>query len=199
MADTDLADIVRQASALGCQILGICGDYQMPGKRVYDPFHQEDGTQSEAQDIGLFDYQTTISNEKHTVLAAGELFPPFAGVAVRGYEIHMGRTTALKDAQPLARINEPTSGPAQNCVSWEGVVGQNGRVIGPYLHGILHNDGFRTRWLNQIRQDKGLLPKAVAFAVETAQEAAYDRLANVVRRHLDLPQYCIGCWIIRDR
>lgn len=186
LQDTQLAPAIREAAVTGRPILGICGGYQMLGQQVFDPFHQEDETHGECRGIGLFRYQTTITKEKETVLVEGNLLPPFDGLRVRGYEIHMGRTSGFEKVEPFARITESGDGQPKNQERLDGAVAKDGRIVGTYLHGILHNDEFRTRWLNQIRRQKGLPEKEIQFSSDLSREDAYNRLANIVRNHLDL-------------
>ncbi|WDL96529.1 cobyric acid synthase [Alicyclobacillus sp. ALC3] len=181
-----LAAVIQQVSQMGRTILGICGGYQMLGQRVFDPWHQEDERHSECEGIGIFSYETTIAQEKETILVEGDLLAPFTGVSVSGYEIHMGKTTGLEQGHAFARVSASIGGPSQDHARIEGAVSDDGRIVGTYLHGIFHNDEFRTRWLNQIRQSKGLPPKDDKVVIQNSREDAYDRLADVVRSHLNL-------------
>lgn len=188
LQETRLAAGIQRTALIGRQILGICGGHQMLGQQVFDPFHQEDETHSECQGIGLFSYQTIITREKETVLVEGKLLPPFDGVLVCGYEIHMGRTSGFEQVEPFARIAQLGDGQAKNDERFDGAVEKDGRIVGTYLHGILHNDEFRTRWLNEIRKQKGLPQKEIQFSAHHSREDAYNRLANTVRNYLDLPR-----------
>ena len=69
----------------------------------------------------------------------------------------------------------------------DGVVSADGLVMGTYIHGIFENDGYRRALLDALRSRKGL----PAIAGETVsymerKEAAYDRLAELVRANLDM-------------
>ena len=65
----------------------------------------------------------------------------------------------------------------------DGAVSPDGRIAGTYLHGLLHNDGVRGALLRALgRHEVG--ESAVAF--EARREAAFDRLASVMREHLDM-------------
>ena len=54
-----------------------------------------------------------------------------------------------------------------------------------YLHGMLDGDQFRRAFINMVRKDSGLKANP---ALHTAYDldGALDRLADVVRKHLDL-------------
>lgn len=60
-----------------------------------------------------------------------------------------------------------------------------GRIWATYLHGMLDGDQFRRAFINMVRKDSGLKANP---ALHTAYDldGALDRLADVVRKHLDL-------------
>ncbi|QSO46509.1 cobyric acid synthase [Alicyclobacillus mengziensis] len=168
----------------GAHALGICGGYQMLGKQVYDPEHHESNLDA-ISGLGLFDSVTTIHPHKKTVLVMGNFIGPFEGIALAGYEIHMGTTLFEGQQKPLA-VTRPAHKDDLAEASLEGHVSPDGRVIGTYLHGVLHNDEFRNQWLNDIREAKGLPPQAVATNTLAIRAAAFQRLADTVRSHLDM-------------
>ncbi len=79
-------------------IVGICGGYQMLGRRVLDPSNQESSI-GEAGGMGLLDAETVMLMEKETHQAEARLLPAGKGIIpgftgdITGYEIHMGETT----------------------------------------------------------------------------------------------------------
>lgn len=164
-------------------VLGICGGYQMLGHAVQDPHHQE-SQWDERTGLDLFPTLTEILPEKRTVLSEGVLQGPFSGLEVKGYEIHMGETTFIGTDVPLPFAVLRGEEAAQSRA--DGAISKNGRVIGTYLHGILHNDAFRTAWLNEIRRDKGQSPQPVRVLAAQVRTQAYDRLATAVRSHLNM-------------
>ncbi len=94
------------------------------------------------------------------------------------------------DADPPIGSNNPNGAadlPIDRGARLEGAATPDGRIWGTYVHGIFDNDGFRRAWLNGIRRDKGLDPLGAETAYRDGREAAFDRLADHVRRHLDVP------------
>lgn len=160
-------------------VLGICGGYQMLGDRVLDPHHTE-SSRSEASGLGFFSGVTTMLPEKRTVLVRGALNGVFSGIPVNGYEIHMGATRRVRE-HPFACVREHD---VQHELE-EGFLSDDGLLIGTYLHGILHNDGFRTAWLNLLRERHGLSAQPQQN-IEELRSKAYDRLADIVSEHLDM-------------
>lgn len=63
-----------------------------------------------------------------------------------------------------------------------------GRIWATYLHGMLDGDQFRRAFINMVRKDSGLKANP---ALHTAYDldGALDRLADVVRKHLDLKPF----------
>ena len=92
---TGLADAVRAHAAAGRPVLGICGGYQMLGRRIADPHGVEGG---DATGLGLLDLEIVFDAEKHLANPVGTAW----GEPVRGYEIHHGRVARSGDP-PLDR------------------------------------------------------------------------------------------------
>jgi len=95
-----LAKRISELAHTGVPVLGICGGYQMLGSSICDPLHVE----SEKKQVGgldLLPIVTTFAAEKQTVRARGNiaanrgLFAEMRGLAVGGYEIHMGFARTL--------------------------------------------------------------------------------------------------------
>jgi adenosylcobyric acid synthase len=147
-------------------VLGLCGGYQMLGRRIADPEGIE-GPAGAAAGLGLLDVETVLTGDKRLEPAEGEAFDaPF-----RGYEMHMGVTTGPDCARPFATL---AGGAA------DGAVSADGRIAGTYVHGLFGDDRQRSAWLMRI----GAGPSAVAHDVLVEQ--TLDRLAAHVAAHLDL-------------
>jgi adenosylcobyric acid synthase len=177
----------------GGMVVGICGGYQMLGRRVLDPFTQESRIRR-SEGIGLLDAETVMLMKKEThqaearLLSAGEMAVPGCGEILTGYEIHMGETQLGPDARPFAEILRRSG---KDVKISDGAVSADGRVFGTYLHGIFDNDGFRSAFLNRLRKEKGLRPAAAA----TAQADPLDLLAEHMERHLDMERLFAICGI----
>lgn len=152
----------------GGWIVGLCGGYQMLGRRIADPLGLE-GPAGEVPGLGLLEVDTVLEPVK--TLALRQARELATGEPVRGYEIHMGRTTGPGCARPALRHEAGTDGAAS----------PDGRVLGCYLHGLFAADGFRHAFLDRIRR------RATAgIAYEAQVEAALDGLAAHLERCLDL-------------
>jgi len=171
-----------EARKKGKLIIGICGGFQMLGKRIIDPFGVE-SERGEIKGLGFLEAVTVFEKKKATYQVRGEVVAdlPFIrrGEQVRGYEIHMGRTEGERF---VFRLTRSTGGSV-----YDGMISGDGLVFGTYLHGIFDEPNFRRGVLNFVRRRKGLRPiepKGVNPRVERERE--YDRLARIVRRSLDI-------------
>jgi adenosylcobyric acid synthase len=149
----------------GGHVLGICGGYQMLGKKISDPDGIE-GPPATVEGLGLLDVETTLEGDKILVEITGETVS--GGVPFKGYEMHIGRTTG--SPQPLLKL----------CTGkHDGVESADGRIAGCYIHGLLSDDRQRRHWLQRVGA------RASAFAYESEIDATLDALADHVTRHVD--------------
>jgi adenosylcobyric acid synthase len=150
----------------GGGVLGLCGGFQMLGRSIADPDGRE-GPRGSAAGLGLLDVATVLTGDKR--LAAAEGIEIASGAEVRGYEMHLGRTTGPGLAQPMLDLHGRP----------DGAVSADGRVAGCYLHGLLASDPFRLAFLARLGTESGV-------AYERAVETALDGLADHLETHLDL-------------
>ena len=107
----------------GATVLGICGGFQMMGRRIDDPLGVEGG--GSAPGLGLLPVVTVMKPDKRTKVKSATTR---GGTMFTGYEIHMGETSFEGSAQPFARFQDGTADGA--CLPG---------AIGTYLHGALEN------------------------------------------------------------
>ena len=161
------AQAIIKAHREGATVLGICGGYQMMGIEVCDPDHVE-GDIERLPGLGLLPITTTMSGEKVTRQVSCEYGT--------GYEIHMGETQPFGDAKPrpLLHLSDGRE---------DGYIVDN-KCMGTYLHGILDNQSF-VDFLLQPFTDK-LAEADKSFDYQAFKEEQYDKLADHVRRHIDM-------------
>ena len=192
------------------QLVGICGGYQMLGERLFDPYAVESETK-QAEGLGLLPLVTTFAKEKRTVRVKGTAAKECplrvdknkeTRLTVEAYEIHMGITEIdesarlrSEDYRPLFVLNTETkeveadpSAEEIKKVHLEGCAAADGKVWGTYLHGLFDNDEFRRAWLDGLRLQKGLSPISETFQAAAYKTQEFDRVAEIVRNHLDLDQ-----------
>lgn len=176
------AQAIIQAHRNGASVLGICGGYQLMGIEVCDPNHVE-GDIERLPGLGLLPITTTMSGEKITRQV--EFCLQFTVLSqertvnkknLKGYEIHMGETSPFGDAKPSPLLHLADGRKDGYIV--------NAKCMGTYVHGILDNSAF-VDFLLQPFAEK-LDKKENAFDYAAFKESQYDKLADHVRRHVDM-------------
>ena len=160
--DIDLAGHVRR----GGRVLGICGGFQMLGRRIADPDGSE-GPPGAVEGLGLLDIETRLGGDK--VLGNVRGVSVETGVSFKGYEMHIGRTWGPGCGRPLLRFEDGRV---------DGAVGDGGRVAGCYVHGLFSDDAQRGAWLAVLDA------RRVGFDYEAEVEAILDRLAAHLEAHV---------------
>ena len=96
---------------------------------------------------------------------------------MEGYEIHMGKTLPVEGGhfQPLNRLED---GQEDGCFVDE-------KCMGTYIHGILDNPAFIDRLLAP--HAAKLIAAAASFDYHAFKEEQYDKLADHVRKFVDIP------------
>ena len=177
---------IHDYHAAGGWIAGICGGFQMLGKRISDP-HGVESSREEVEGLGLLDVETVMLEFKQTHEVDASLLPAAADTALAGaeglsgYEIHMGETTLGPLARPLLRLVRRS---VRGVDLLDGAVSSDGRVWGTYLHGLFDPPRARQALLAALRRRRGLA--APAAAPLATLEAELDRLADHLEAHLDL-------------
>lgn len=159
---------IRAFAANGGPVVGICGGYQMLGKRITDPQGLE-GDVREIDGLGLLDVETQLRAEK-TVKTSSAKSVEF-GCGVEGYEIHMGQTQGPDCARPVIRFDS-------HC---DGAISPRGNVRGCYLHGLFGSDDYRRALLSQAGFElvgNGSHAQGV--------QSALDELADEMERYVDI-------------
>jgi len=170
----------------GGRLVGICGGYQILGQEVRDPLGVEGDPRVEPG-LGLLPVVTTMAGAKTTTQVEACWVPDSRDCGVlSAYEIHMGVTETQGEGQPAFEIISRNGQPLKVADGW---VSPDRRVWGTYLHGLFDNDGFRRVFLQELQRTRpGMDTTAPATSYENFQEAQLDRLADLLRRHLDLAQ-----------
>jgi len=174
------------------EVIGICGGYQMLGRKIADPYQVEQG--GSMPGLGYLNIETVLRRDKRTTQVQASPVGPFSSghTTIQGYQIHMGVTTRVGD-QPCFRIVSeaeagngtlPRDSPDEG--QFDGAMNANGCVWGTYIHGLFDQPTFRRFWLNSIRIRKGLpsLTEETSIAVNRRLHGELDRWANHLEAHL---------------
>jgi adenosylcobyric acid synthase len=164
-------------------IVGICGGMQMLGREIADPEGVE--RQGCLPGLGLLPISTTMQTDKVTRLSSGTIhqFSLFQQQLqqrqIAGYEIHVGKTKYLDQAEPFATLED---GELDGCIS------RDRRVLGTYLHGIFDDDSFRHQFLHAASSYHHLSSPSVLNSWRAQREESLNRLASQVSTSLDMRQ-----------
>ena len=170
LRQSGLEAAVLKAASVGTLIFGICGGYQMLGRRISDPDRVEAAGTTEIQGLGLLDMDTVFLGEKVQTQVAGTfdgvtgLLSGLNGMDYTGYEIHMGCSQEKKP---------PLQG--------------RSNVYGSYIHGVFDAPGVSDGILKALCAKKGLDFSALGtFDLQEYKERQYNMLADAVRGGLDM-------------
>ncbi|MGH3827892.1 MAG: cobyric acid synthase [Pseudonocardiaceae bacterium] len=165
---TGLAAAVTAHAAAGGPVLGLCGGYQMLGRRITD--HVESGA-GEVAGLGLLDLDVVFDRRKHLRRVAGTAL----GEPVTGYEIHHGRVVHSGDPGLIGGDDSAGEG------------SDGGHVLGTHWHGLLENDAFRRALLRRMARLAGRpgFRPAPATSFAALRAAQLDLLGDLVATHLD--------------
>ncbi len=166
-----MTEAIRNLSHGSCEIVGICGGYQMLGKRISDP-HEIESQKGSVEGLGLINMETCLAREKQ--LTRREGIHIASGQPVSGYEIHHGQTATAE--RQLFSYKE-----GSGC----GTKASEFNIWGCYLHGIFDSDLFRRWFINRVRKRKDLGEYKGPF-VSYDLEPAFDSLADEVRKSIDM-------------
>ncbi len=154
-----LAPLIQAHAAAGRPLLAVCGALQWLGQTLDDPLGQDGGAPGQTCGLGLLPLATRFEPAKRLQHARHRLggltgpWAPLAGLALDGYEIHLGHSRDMSGAL-LPAV------PARPGLGW-----QQGAVLALYLHGLFENPAV-------VQALFGRRPPAL--------DAVFDRLADTV-------------------
>ena len=165
----------------GGMVIGVCGGYQMLGRKLHDPGHVESRV-PELAGLDLLDMEVTFAREKETAQASGVVdasgwLASSNGILVDGYEIHAGQNQFGERALPWLRIGNRV----------DGVMNERGNVLGSYLHGLFDDGQLFAAIAAHIRKEKGIDTETQApMTLDEYREREFDRIADIVRASVDM-------------
>lgn len=170
MRECGLEAAVKKAASKGTTVFGICGGFQMLGKKIRDPKLAEAAGISEIDGMGLLETETIFKDSKIQKQISGEIFGLSGELRILnkmkyfGYEIHMGQN--IKADKPIE---------------------ENGNVYGSYIHGIFDAEGISDTVVRCLCEKKGVDFKEInSFDFKANKERQYDMLADAVREGLNM-------------
>ena len=201
LSESGFSDKIKEYEKDGNIIFGICGGYQLLGKKIRDPYTVEAGGEIDA--LGLLDVETVLSKEKIRRRVKGKiseitgLLSGLSDLPISGYEIHMGITKGnIKTLDIIERIEETENSDIDQNSILDGAYDKN--TYGSYIHGIFDEKEVVTAFIlavASLKNKKGRLEEErfKAFVenlnvtdCHAFKEEQYDILANTLRESLDM-------------
>lgn len=150
-------------------IIGVCGGYQMLGESIIDSGVEHE--KGELEGLGLLPIHTVFDRyDKQTtqvcrrVTGDGPLLEQIIGDEVRGYEIHMGKSTLTRDAPR----------PFED----DGCMDDTGLVIGTYMHGLFNNQCVLDAVMSYLGVNGGECADNI--------DGSFHQLAELVKENVDM-------------
>ncbi len=177
LRESGIEAAVKKCADNNTPVFGICGGYQILGKKISDPDNSECG--GEISGMGLLDTETIFDSGKTRTRVDGKFtcsdgfFSVLDGTYFYGYEIHMGRTKVCGNS--LVQLNNNTFDGAYS-----------GNVGGSYVHGIFDSKEVSESIIKAMFEKKGLEYSDTAIERKAYKEMQYDLLANAVRENIDM-------------
>ncbi len=152
----------------GGRLIGICGGFQMLGRRIADPLGIE-GAPGASAGLGLLDLETELTDRKQLRNRVGRL--TLDDAPLHGYEIHAGDSQGAALARPAIRFDDGGG---------DGAISRDGHILGSYLHGLFESRAACDTLLAWAGLREPDTPDYMAL-----RETAIDRLADAIDAHLD--------------
>lgn len=181
LRESGLEAMILRASENKTPVIGICGGFQMLGDMLLDPHGVEHGGQMRG--MGLLNTETVFADAKTRTQIRGKVLESFGdfdglcGIAVSGYEIHMGETRNLGGCRTCIVLEDGRT---------DALLNEAGTVFGSYLHGIFDSDGVAAAIVSKLCEKKGVQLSQEEFNLQAYKEAQYDKLAALIRKSLDM-------------
>ncbi|NYT01122.1 MAG: cobyric acid synthase CobQ, partial [Methanocellales archaeon] len=163
--------IIRSANE-GNVVIGICGGFQILGKKLID--NGFESNREEIEGLGLldvitrFDSSTKITKRVEGTVIGDGILEEFQGEVITGYEIHMGKTTQSDKSCFLINRGDE--------VIRDGAI--KGSVFGTYVHGIFDKAPVRKALLKAIKRP--------SESIERDLDDEINRLATIFSESVDV-------------
>ena len=155
-------------------VFGICGGFQMLGKKIADPSGIEEG--GEIRGLELLDFETVLGENKKRIQVKGRLkkmegpLSVLSDHEIEGYEIHMGVSTYDKTKEII-----------------EDPVIRKDNIYGTYIHGIFDAGRTASDIIRVLAERKGVLCETgEMLSYREFKETQYEKLAHTLREYLDM-------------
>jgi adenosylcobyric acid synthase len=171
LREQGLERALQEAAGRGVLVIGICGGFQLLGRRLVD-LGGVAGNAGDEPGLGLLPVATHFVASK----LVREVTAECDGDRWTAYEIHMGRTHVDDGAEPLQHVTLP-----DGSMHADGV--RRGTVWGTYLHGWFESPKVR-RLVAAAAGIEGY--RACPEPWREKRRKTYTRMADLLTEHIDL-------------
>ena len=136
--------------------------------------------------MNLLPIKTTFGKIKHTSQKEEIISWPERKM-IKGFEMHYGESNLTNNNHHITPLFENTS------LGWVLEKTDKTFIGGTYLHGIFENDEWRLKWINKIREQKGL--EKLSHSAEKyskKRERLLDLLTDNFEKNINLDEYSSG-------
>ncbi len=191
--ETGLAEGIIRENSKGIPVIGICGGYQILGKKIYDP-NKVEGDIKEIDGLGLLEIRTNLTLKKELAQVKGYTTKhyPFVKrnrkIEFSGYEIHSGRSEYINKStnQQINKLLLPplTINKRLNKYVEEktGCISHNKNVFGCYIHGFFDNPLLFNETVNYLAHKKGI---EILKVKQINKDQTYEKLADMLEEHIN--------------
>lgn len=178
---TGIANAICAQAKYGQTVLGVCGGYQMMGQSLSDPHYVEGGGAQPG--LSLLPVHTTFQERKTVtqitgcIHSIGGVLQALSHQAFQGYQIHMGQS---QGGTPFSQLQQ--EGASFFDGAWQG------NCYGTYTHGLWDSSSLRQTFLQCLLKKRGLPNHYLAHNTLLDKEAEYNRLADALRKSIDVSQ-----------
>lgn len=159
-------EVIQRHRAGKLCLLGICGGYQMLGRSIEDSLGIEFSGGRVEEGLNLLPLTTALARDKSLILTSVKCL--LTSTEVEGYEIHHGKTTGGRELFETTGLG--SYGPG---------------IWGSYLHGILENDSFTEKILQETVTFLKLPPRSLSSG-KGDLDRAIDNFAALFEESVDL-------------
>ena len=206
LKESGIDETIKNLAEEKIPVMGICGGFQMLGKRLIDAYGVEE--KGILTGLGLLDSETIFSREKVRTQARAKVsenipgWEKLSGMELEGYEIHMGVTRNLGGCIEFMTVENGRQENEKGHTA--GLCNMDGGICGTYLHGFFDAPKAAERFAAQIREKKAERPGSEQPEMENSgnpesgqkaflswqeyKEREYDKLADLVRKSLDMDE-----------
>ena len=187
------AAVLKRVQA-GTPVFGICGGFQMMGMTLHDPKGVE-SLRTNLRGMEILPVDTEYEDEKTRTRVRGDVgqvtgaLSCLSGMAVEGYEIHMGSTRRRKEGQVFSYVS-PSGAGGDGMGSKDGTKEDGAwqdSCYGTYIHGFFDGKGIAEAVVRALLDKKGLTMEQVSHVDYGAyKEQQYNRLAGMLRDYVDM-------------